>query len=362
MKRTNYNTVGLVILSVALTLLVGLVSAENALALTPRTATSIVDLNGDGISELMLVDQANGQWHTYSFYEGVVRLFNINSSSDRQVIGDYNGDGLSDFATAYDNQLTGEKIWHIEFSSIDPNDPGLAATQADIAWGLSGEVPVPADYDGDGKTDLATFSPITGVWNICLSLSMTARVELLGSGSDNPVPSDYDGDGSADIAVMQVADATWRIHYSKEDSLVDIPWDVKVTADDVMVPADYDGDAHADLAIYRVATGFWVILESGSGNFRTAQFGGGVYTGDQTESEPSGENADRPMPGDFDGDGVMDIAVWSSQSKVSHVLPSQSSIMASMPVGNDDSRPVSLCVISREVPVNLMSLTLKAKR
>jgi hypothetical protein len=37
------------------------------------------------------------------------------------------------------------------------------------AWGVSTDVPVPGDYDGDGKTDLAVFRPSTGQWFILKS-------------------------------------------------------------------------------------------------------------------------------------------------------------------------------------------------
>jgi len=35
--------------------------------------------------------------------------------------------------------------------------------------GVSGDVPVAADYDGDGKIDLALYTPTTGTWSVLLS-------------------------------------------------------------------------------------------------------------------------------------------------------------------------------------------------
>ncbi|MFN2393994.1 MAG: FG-GAP repeat domain-containing protein, partial [Pyrinomonadaceae bacterium] len=71
-----------------------------------------------------------------------------------------------------------------------------------VAFGTSGDIPVAADYDGDGKADVAVFRPSNGIWYLQRSqLGFTGIA--FGTIEDKPVPADYDGDGKADVAVFR---------------------------------------------------------------------------------------------------------------------------------------------------------------
>ena len=83
------------------------------------------------------------------------------------------------------------------------------------------------------------------------------------------MPADYDGDGKADVAVFHRATGTWRISYSGGGSLTkQFGWSSAIP-----VAADYDGDGAADIAIYHPASGNWHILKSTTGGIRVQNWG-----------------------------------------------------------------------------------------
>jgi len=60
-----------------------------------------------------------------------------------------------------------------------------------VQWGVTGDLPVAGDYDGDGKSDSAVFRPSTGVWWIFQSSTATPLGVQWGASGDVPIPSAY---------------------------------------------------------------------------------------------------------------------------------------------------------------------------
>jgi hypothetical protein len=62
---------------------------------------------------------------------------------------------------------------------------------------------VPADFDGDGKTDLAFFHAATGGWWIYFSSTSAGGYFQYGNSPTNiPTPADYAGDGKTDLGIF----------------------------------------------------------------------------------------------------------------------------------------------------------------
>jgi IPT/TIG domain-containing protein/glucodextranase-like protein/Big-like domain-containing protein/VCBS repeat protein/uncharacterized protein DUF4329 len=272
------------------------------------------DFDRDGRTDLTVYRPSTGAWYTRTSLSNYTTQTSRawGTSTDIPVPGDYDGDGKTD--PAYYRPSTSE--WHILKSSTN------YTTNVTIICGIAGDLPVPADYDGDGKTDVAVFHPATGQWTIVNSSDSSTTTITLGTATDLPAPADYDGDGRADAAVYRVATGQWFIKYSSNGASNTIAYGGAST--DIPVPGDYDGDGQADIALFRAwdptqQKTLWWVLESHA-NFTTQWF------------REWGTPTDVPVPGDYDGDGKMDLAVYRPSTGQWLILQSSSSYTTSLTV------------------------------
>jgi lysophospholipase L1-like esterase len=192
---------------------------------------------------------------------------------------DFDGDGRAELATY--QPRTG--LWTVRYAT---------GVRHVFKWyGDSLKTPVPADYDGDGQVDFAVYHARSANWYILRSSDGVTERRYLGRPRAVPVPGDYDGDGRADLAVFHPSYGRWYIRGTTAGSYT-AQWGL---AGWVPVPADYDGDGVTDLAAYNPADGQWSVLRSANGRALTRRLGSRRYL---------------PVPADYDGDGKADVAVY----------------------------------------------------
>jgi hypothetical protein len=290
----------------------------------------VLDFNGDGKTDYSVVrnftpGDPNGPLMWYNCYSGVTepncyQFVSLGNASDKLVPADYDGDGKTDIA-----------VWH-------PGDTSVAgfyilqSTTNTVRYdnfGQTGDDPsVVADYTGDHSADPAVYRP--GVnpgdqsyfFYRASSGPNTGSVayEPWGQNADVPVPGDYDGDGKADFMIRR-GDVTGHLTFwLRTNGTNNVSVQFFGLAADYSVPGDYDGDGKTDLAVARDSGGNlnWYYRSSITGNT--------IWLG------PFGSNlSDYIVQGDYDGDGKTDIAVWrptvDASPSIFYVMGSKSGFM-----------------------------------
>ena len=275
---------------------------------SPNSATQPADL--------VVWRPTSGTWYIKDSGNGTTSTGVFGMSGDLPVLGDFDGDGLYDFAVFRSSPPNGS--WYVL--------PSGGGSFYSLQFGLSSDVPAPVDYDGDGRADIAVWRRSNSTFYILRSSNNVFQSVLMSSipaaeTLTTPVSADYDGDGAADPALYRGAllpYTAWAVKRSTDGAELNQTWGDS-NQGDVPTPGDYDGDGKIDLAVCRKTSGqnVWYITPFGS----TAS-----YT--KTISITSAAD-DRPVAGDYDGDGKTDPAVWRNSTGYWYIQNSISNTLRS---------------------------------
>ena len=189
--------------------------------------------------------------------------------------------------------------------------------------GQPGDVPVTGDFDGDAITDIGVWRPSSATWFIRTSGSgYTAYLKdannnypILGVSNDIPVSSDFDGDGRTDIALFRPYGPATSIYLLKSsDSFLAPGCSIALPPGWDTVSGDFDGDCRGDAAaILCDATGlnYWQILTSSS-SFKSLLTGSRIQSGGVDLNDPI-------SLGDYDGDGKLYSIRYSEGRRLAHL-------------------------------------------
>ena len=226
-----------------------------------------------------------------------VMLMNSSQFSIPQLSADFNSDGITDLGTYY----PADGKWEISLSNganFQPQEPWISD------FGTS-TMPLLGDFNADGKTDICAFNQSEGGWQVALSSG--AKFDADGVWLDyfgqdeKPISGDFNGDGRVDVGYFDQDYGDWYIAFSSGSSFNDQGrWLSGFGEGEAPFVGDFNGDGLTDISYFDKDSGRWYAALCNGREF-IAQ--GSIWiSGFATDFDG--------MVLDYNGDGLTDIGYF----------------------------------------------------
>ena len=238
-------------------------SAAFANAVTPTTSSlAAADFNADGNLDLAIVNQIYGLGFVALGYgDGAFNAAGGLSTTgflNGIAVGDFNGDGRLDAIVAGGSGGASAGLGSSGLGVSLGNGDGTftPANGSPISFGQNLSAIVVADFNGDGKLDVAVTDSSTNDVYILLGNGDgtfgTPAAITVGNGPDAMVAGDFNNDGKLDLAIANSGDNTVTLLLGNGDGTftqaAESPYPVGKFPFQI-VAADFNGDGKLDLAV-----------------------------------------------------------------------------------------------------------------
>ncbi len=288
---------------------------------------SVDDLNADGKSDLLIVSLSSTPNFAIftSTGSGFIRsdyVITADTSVQGNVsIGNFGGNSAPDIVFTYRYQ--DKKVVYI-------NDGAGNLTRQDLAHRFTrytGLRSLQADLDGDGKVDLVQAnSGITNSRPLLNDMSSITVLKNVCTKPGQPRIVDVDGTGISHLSYWNPATGDSYIISTNNptNQPAFVNWGLG-SFGDIPIPGDFDGDGITDRAVFRNSTGYWYIRRSSDLVWFVFKFG---------------LPGDKPIAADFDGDTISDIAVFRPSEGNWYLWHMGTQQFSAMHWGADGDKPV----------------------
>ena len=305
-------------------------AATIGLSGTSPLAVATGDFNGDGKLDLVVVDSGtntaeillnngSGTFTVSSSYSLTYTGYYGDAVPYAVTVGDFNGDGKLDFAVANFDQVYGSGTIEVFLG----NGTGTFTFGAEYqgtgrGTGFDPISIVAADFNGDGKLDLAVANYYQGLVDVPHGQRQrhvfhhSRHVQFRRYRSARLVVADFNADGHPDLAVANYGSSTVGVLLNSGTGTFAsaVTYSTGGSNPRSLAVGDLNGDGKPDLVAANYTSGtIGVLLNKGTGTFAT------VVTYSTGGTYPRGVAL-----ADFNGDGHLDVIVTNNGSNTVGVL------------------------------------------